>query len=167
MGITSKASRDARRNKIRKEHDGRIAHHEAAMSMSTKILAMYKIVDPEDTKHITMEQVGQLLQLLNEEDGEEPLDEATLSSAVTFVMRCADDDGSGGIDKDEIPAAIAAWNNWATTHDSLGETVKRELKLIDKDMSGSLDREELTHLLTKLNQGVDGKWRILLLVVGC
>ena len=165
MGITSKASRDARRKKIRKEHDGRIAHHEHAMSMSDKILEMYKIVDPEDTKHISTEQVGQLLQLLNKDDGEKEMDEATLLSAVTFVMRCADEDESGGIDKDEVPTAIAAWTNWATTHDSLGETVRCELKKIDKDMSGSLDREELMGLLTNLNNGVEGKGEIVLLLL--
>ena len=155
MGITSKEVREKRKEKARAAKASRSAIQKHKEETEQKVNAMFGLADTEGVGHLDGAGVGRLLQLLNKEDGEDPLDETTLGSAVTFVFKAADKDASGGIDKQELATAIAAWNNWATTHDALGERVRAELKEIDKDFSGSLDTEELKHLLTRLNGDID------------
>jgi|TARA_B110000211_G_C13885242_1_gene466992 Ca2+-binding EF-hand superfamily protein len=153
MGINNKEAKERRRKKAKEVASARVAaqkHHEVT---TARVLAFYDKVDTQQENHLNDVQVGTLLQLLNEDDGEPLLDDITLKSAISFVMRAADKDKSGGIDKDELFTAVSSWNTWAGTHDALGEKVKRELKEIDKDLSGSLDPEELKALLTKLNDG--------------
>ena len=153
MGVQNAANKARRRKKQKDIAAARYAQQKHHDETTTRVLAFYDKVDGENTDHLTQKQVGQLLQLMNEDDGEPPLDDITLESAISFVMRHADEDKSGGIDKHELTKAVAAWNNWAMTHDALGEKVKTLLKEIDKDMSGTLDREELKNLLVKLNEG--------------
>ena len=151
MGITSKDVREKRKKKATEAAAARKAKQKHKEEIESRVDSMYEKADPSGSSHLDKEGIGRLIQLLNEEDGEAPLDETTLQSAVSFVFKAADKDASGGVDKTELPAAIAAWDNWARTHDALSERVKAELKEIDKDFSGSLDRDELKDLLIKLN----------------
>ena len=155
MGISSKEAREKRKARAKAAAAARTAVQKHRLETEQKVNKLYATADAEGQDHLNGEGIGRLLQLLNEEDGEAPMDDTTLKSAVSFVLRAADKDSSGGVDKGELATAIAAWENWATTHDALGERVQKELKAIDKDLSGSLDTEELKVLLARLNGDVE------------
>jgi Ca2+-binding EF-hand superfamily protein len=119
-----------------------------------EIHKVFKECDADNTGMLTDNEVREFIKKVNsnmEDEGE--LLEHELDSACTFVLRAADCDGDGGISFPELVPAFEAYNNWTLALDGMRAQVEELMVKHDEDQSGTLDKEELIHLMTEMNFG--------------
>lgn len=158
QGVVVKQN-NARLRKIRKQRraaasEDRRRAKVQANEWKKKINTYLMKFDTNRTGKLEPEQVEMFVQQLAEDDGQGRLSEPELKSAVGFIMKAADASGDDAIDEDEIMEAVAAWKNWANAHSAMHLHIKNLMDDFDKDETGSLSKEQVAGLLTKLNAGV-------------
>ena len=146
-------AREKRRSKKKKKKK-RIEGALERRKHTGKIHKLFKECDVDNTGMLTDNEVREFIKQVNsnmEDEGD--LLEHELDSACAFVLRAADGDGDGGISFPELVPAFEAFNNWTLELDGMRAQVEELMVKHDEDQSGTLDKEELIHLMTELNLG--------------
>ena len=147
----SQRARNARRKRKEKRA-------EAASQRRKQTDAIHQIFlecDVDNTGMLTDGEVKNFLKKINSSmEDEEALHDHELEHATSFVLHAADTDNDGGIAFPELVPAYEAFHNWTLKKDGMRAQVEELMVKHDEDQSGTLDKEELSELMTELNLGV-------------
>ena len=138
--------------KRREKAAARLEAHKRRREWAAKIKSFFAAADSDGSGELTHEQVGAMVvNICTQEMDGKVLTDGELKSAVGFIFLAADADKGGTIDQEELEPAVTAWVTW--TDMALGTKANDLFKEFDTDQTGNLTKEQLTNLLTKLNDG--------------
>lgn len=114
-----------------------------------KKAALTSLMKKYDTNQSGKLETEQIKKLLTDLDSATPPGTEPTEEEMDFILKAADQEGDGCLNKSELEYAVKAW----ATYTSQRENMQQKMEEFDANKQGTLNKEELKAYLTSLNGG--------------
>eukprot|EP00927_Polykrikos_kofoidii_P070242 TRINITY_DN6629_c0_g1_i1.p1 TRINITY_DN6629_c0_g1~~TRINITY_DN6629_c0_g1_i1.p1 ORF type:complete len:216 (-),score=51.52 TRINITY_DN6629_c0_g1_i1:92-739(-) len=125
------------------------ARHKAAEKEAKRRAAIDKLFEKYDADSSGGLERPDIIRLLTDMDSSTPPGTEPTTEEVDWVIKTADKQGDGCIDKNELKEALTCWATWMQKRSEIEEAFVK----FDTSNSGTLNREEVRKYLIHLNDG--------------